>query len=594
MADVGAADLIITIDAKADKAKEVLSELIKDQEHLGAGLEAAALAGVAAFAALVAGIGMSVEAFEEHEKAVRSLNLALQNQGMFSEELTKQYQETAKALEEKTGIDEDAILSGQALMQSFIGQREIAPTLTKAIVDMSVATGTDLHGAFSAVSRAVETGTLAFGRLHIQLDPTLDKSERLAKVTEILGQKFDGAAEEAVAGLGGWALVKVQFTELEKQVGEDFAPAFVTAIDLVKKTLGFLGPIVKGAADVWNEVFPTMWNLFNSFVYMTIQAAGGLGKVLYGAFHFDLKTIKEGWAEVTNVIDDGLDVFEKDQDKSRASEIKKIQVQNQKKKELADQQNQEDQARDRLRAEAEELKNQVAVLEITEQGSKILELKKRQLSDLEKAAKTHDKATAAALKADAAAQVKEAQTLGKTLLDVDKAFHTQKIQQLQQGLSEAASMQQSHNSTLKAIGKAAAIADIIINTESSVVKIISGFSAIPFIGYELGLAVAGAMIAYSGERIANVVAANKGGIILPPGVGSLLGQDTVPAMLTPGELVVPKQNFEEVVGAVKGARSGDSEGSGPTQIELAFKGDAIHMIEAKIIQRQRLRTSLIR
>lgn len=589
---VGAADLIITIDAKADKAKEVLSDLIKEQEGLGAGLELAALAGVAAFAALVAGIGMSVEAFEEHDRAVRGLNLSLQNQGMFSDELTKKYQETAKALEEKTGIDEDAILSGQALMQSFIGQREIAPELTKAIVDMSVATHSDLTTAFNAASRAVETGVLAFGRLHIQLDPTLDKSERLAKIQEILGQKFGGAAEEAVQGLGGWALVKVQFSELEKQVGEDFAPAFVEAIGVVRKTLGFLGPIVKAAADTWNEVFPTMWNLFNSFVYMTIQAAGGLGKVLYGAFHFDLKTIKEGWAEVTNVIDDGLEVFEADQDKSRASEIKKIVTQNQKKKDLADQQNREDDARDRARADAEALKNQIAILEVTEQGSKILELKKRQLADLEKAAKSHDKATQDALKKDAADQQKQADTLGKALLKLDSQFHTQKMQQLQQGLSEAASMQNSHNATLKAIGKAAAIADIIINTESSVVKIISGFSAIPFIGYELGLAVAGAMIAYSGERIANVVAAADGGLI----TGGIPGRDSVPVMAMPGELVVPTRNFDEVVRSVAASRAGEGGGGGGGEydVQISFQGDAMELLEGKIIQRQRLRTSLIR
>lgn len=58
------------------------------------------------------------------------------------------------------------------------------------------------------------------------------------------------------------------------------------------------------------------------------------------------------------------------------------------------------------------------------------------------------------------------------------------------------------------------------------------------------------------------LAANKGGMV-PRNMG-IPGVDSVSALLTPGELVVPEQNFDEVVNAVASQRSASNGGSGGT------------------------------
>jgi hypothetical protein len=78
-------------------------------------------------------------------------------------------------------------------------------------------------------------------------------------------------------------------------------------------------------------------------------------------------------------------------------------------------------------------------------------------------------------------------------------------------------------------------------------NIYKGFATIPIIGPALGVAGAAAAVAFGAERISQVTAAADGGLI----EGGVQGRDSVPALLMPGELVVPRRNFNDVVGAVQ-------------------------------------------
>lgn len=121
-----------------------------------------------------------------------------------------------------------------------------------------------------------------------------------------------------------------------------------------------------------------------------------------------------------------------------------------------------------------------------------------------------------------------------------------------QAFGELAQLQQSSNSTLKGIGKAAALANIVIKTAESALNIYAGFSTIPIVGPILGVAGAAAAVAFGAEQFGKVSAAADGALVS----GGIPGKDSVPYMLEPGELVVPKRNFEEVVGGVQNQRGG--------------------------------------
>jgi hypothetical protein len=154
-------------------------------------------------------------------------------------------------------------------------------------------------------------------------------------------------------------------------------------------------------------------------------------------------------------------------------------------------------------------------------------------------------------------------------------------------------LQNSNNKTLKGIGKAAAIADITIKTAQSAMNIYNGFSTIPIIGPALGIAGAAAAIAYGAEQIGKVKGAKKGGIM----TGGIRGVDSIPAMLTPGELVAPEKNFDEVVNAVANQRLQQQGFGGPggdMHLTIGFTDNAVEILEKKLYERQRNGTASVR
>lgn len=178
---------------------------------------------------------------------------------------------------------------------------------------------------------------------------------------------------------------------------------------------------------------------------------------------------------------------------------------------------------------------------------------------------------------------------GAAYAAINQALNSSEVQGFKQATGELVQLTQSKNSTLKAIGKAATISQIAIKTAESAMNIYAGFSAIPFIGPALGLAGAIAAVAFGAEQISNVVAAADGGMI----TGGMAGRDSVPALLMPGELVVPTRNFDEVVSSVAATRNSESgSGEGFARIELSFTDDIMDFIETKLVERRNLSLSI--
>jgi len=116
----------------------------------------------------------------------------------------------------------------------------------------------------------------------------------------------------------------------------------------------------------------------------------------------------------------------------------------------------------------------------------------------------------------------------------------------------------SNNNELKAIGKAATIIQIGISTAEAALKTYAAVAWIPFVGPGLGFGLAATLIAFGAEQASNVAAMKTGGVV--PGSGS---GDIVPAMLEPGELVVPKDITAEILKrqGARGMREGGVVGA---------------------------------
>jgi hypothetical protein len=115
-----------------------------------------------------------------------------------------------------------------------------------------------------------------------------------------------------------------------------------------------------------------------------------------------------------------------------------------------------------------------------------------------------------------------------------------------------AQMIDSENEETKNIAKAAAITQMGISTAQSALQSYNSVAWIPYVGIPLGIGLAAVVAGYGLGKINEIRAMKTGGIV--PGVGD---QDTVPAILTPGELVIPKKETQELIKAMNGRKMAD-------------------------------------
>lgn len=171
---------------------------------------------------------------------------------------------------------------------------------------------------------------------------------------------------------------------------------------------------------------------------------------------------------------------------------------------------------------------------------------------------------------------------GQAIATLNKTLNSQEVQGAATAAGQLAQLQNSKNSTLKAIGKRAAQAQIAIDTARGAIAAYTSLAGIPIIGPALGAGAAAALIAYGAERVSEVNAAQRGGIVPNVGGGS---RDRVPMLLEPNELVVPKALAPDFIQSVgrPDAQAEQSSGGG-TIVQIGIEDDATDFITAK--QRQ--------
>jgi len=176
---------------------------------------------------------------------------------------------------------------------------------------------------------------------------------------------------------------------------------------------------------------------------------------------------------------------------------------------------------------------------------------------------------------------------GKNLADFRSFVNSEEVQGAKTAAQELSQLQNSKNKELKAIGKAAALVNIAISTQEGAIKAYSSLAGIPIVGPALGAAAAAALVAYGAERTANVAGLNRGGFV--PGAGNT---DTVPALLTPGELVVPKEIAPSFMDEVAARGAYNDYNAGPTEIVLTLRDSLSELIEAEFNERENLNISI--
>lgn len=725
-------ELVIKISGDVEGYKASLNDAEAATEELQATLGQVSIAGGAALFALSAGVYKTVEALNVEARALDEVALAMQNQGVYTRELFKAYRDVAEAIEEKTGVDADAISSAQASAQAIIGQIAITDELTRATVDFAAGTKQELSGAFEAVARGIEGNVRGLKAYGIVIEEGLTKQERYSRIQEALKQRYDGQAEAVAKATGSTALLSAAVGNLEKEIGRRFAPTFdlmvgtlttfITKLKDNKPLLDFIGALTAGgiafgasalalaglikgyeiyrlvvaagtvqtaasnlmlgvgttaaagqatfsltaliaalrgaslatkalvgatgigllviiASEIylnWSTIFPRLQAIYAGFVKAVIGLGQPLANFWDSLKNFDIAGMRKAGADAAKALKEGFDTAvapikveaaktggpgDQDQDKAKAeaagkrslasaeqaareAATRKAQLEvmifeearvskellDLKKEEAATLLQMEDEknaglrgilqqhlddvrAEQALQIEQDKERRLILAEEILAENEEFqamsVEQKLRFIQQnqqiLEQGILTEKTAKEKAINDQAKMDIEnrnrfllDQQKFGTAYAMINKAMHSAVFEGSKQAFGELAQLTQSSNSTLKSIGKAAAIANIIIQTAQSAMNIYAGFSAIPIVGPALGIAGAAAAIAFGAEKVSMVNAAADGALVK----GGIPGRDSVPFMLQQGELVVPRENFEDVIGSTRAAREAERVGGG--------------------------------
>lgn len=453
----------------------------------GLGSAAAAVGtGLAAFGAA------AVASFRESEKATNELNQAMINQGVYTTELSQKYSEMASKLEGLTQFADEQVTSAQATLQTFIGQREVTEELTKATLDLAAAKKIDLASAAQLIGKSIGGETNALSRYGVEIDKTADKTTQMAQAIQGLNSKFGGQAEAAAKGLGTLEQLKNAVDNVLEKVGERLAPfiafftkqltAFATELQSNTSFVNSLDASILGLS----KVFLTLKSVAMGAIATISGELGILGEVVTQVMSGNFAQAKDAWA--TGHAELGEMV--KERTSQLALELDEL---------------------DNAKAATDEAKRQNELMMIQQSEDRKREIKIQSNQSMFTAEQQH----AAKL---LGIELKKKEDLKK----LDEA----KVAAQKDTLTTIASLQNSSNKTLAAVGKAAALTQIAIDTPMAISKALAAFPP-PFnfaAAGAVGVAMAAQAARVSGIQLAEggIVRAQPGGVQATIGEG---GQD---------------------------------------------------------------------
>ena len=655
------ADVIIKIKGDNSDFKSALDDSASSTEDFSLSLTSIAAIATAAFAVVSAAVYKSLDAYKESEAASNKLALSLQNQGLYSKQLLEAYKDQAAELQRLTGIDDDSIIKGQAQLQSMIGRVKITKEMSAAAVDLGAALGGDASAGFEVLGRAIDGNSRGLKQLGIEIDEHLTREERTQQILQKVAQSYGGLAITQNQGLGSARGLKSAIGDLAEDFGARLAPAVSGATKMLTEFFQSLHDKNVKAADPLEQIDVKIKNMKGSIE--SLKTTGSFSGLNADQLTASLKEANKQLELLGIVRDDiikGRRGSRLEQDPAKEAAAKKAQQielrteseeresrkihlealreqRSQASAEVVKITNDESEtlaklSQEKNQAQRDALSQHLADIRIQKQEAMAADAEDEQTLKDDILAKNEEYQTltaeqqsqfreqnAVALKAslDNESQALSSAALTKAKIQatennrfladkqkhnaayatLNRFMHSEELQGAATAAGELAQLTQSQNSTLKAIGKVAAVADITIKTAKSAMNVFEGMTAaIPGpVGVSLGIAGAAAAVAFGGEKIALALSAADGGLI----TGGITGRDSVPAMLMPGELVVPSRNYSEVVNAVASQRNQLGEnagavggvGGGSMQVLIGFDGsEAEQVITARQTEARSLGT----
>jgi len=470
---------------------KVSTEGEKSIDGLNKSINALAVGGAAAFAALSAVVYKSIEAFADSERGINELTRAMVNNGIYSTDLKNRYLQMAGALEELTGVNDDEIIGAQKILQSYIGQKEITQELLKATLDLAAGKKMSLAAASEIVGKSIGTETDALKKQGIEFDNNTRGAARYESVIAAVEKRHGGLAEEQVKGVGVTKQFHNAVDALLKNMGSRFAPVFKRSTELAIKFIKAITPesAANNLSKLTRELNAAGARLAEVERMMrTDPKMAELDlKIAQQAYAEKLKAVRAYYAQEAALKQES-DAEKRETDAQKHQEDLETQIARQEEKLLIQQGNYAVELASDQEKESVKLQNQIKLIDEQikneDDGAKKLMLLKQ--------------------KGQLAQKLFEDQLAKQKVKDQTDTFAT------------IATLQTSSNKTLATIGKAAALTQIAIDTPVAVGKAMSAFP--PPFNFAAAAAVGAAMAAQAAKVMGVQLA--DGGIVMPSAGGT--------------------------------------------------------------------------
>jgi len=263
----------------------------------------------------------SITAALADEKAMRSLEIALQNVGAAHQ--TGPIEGFIDALARESGVADDLLRPSFQRLVTATGDVALSQQNLQLAMDISAGTGRDLEAVTTALARAFTGSTTGLSRLGAGLDANLLKSKDMDAITTALSEKFAGQASAAADTYQG----KINKLSIAVDEGKELiGVALLKAVDDISEAFGGTG----GMADAVDASAQAMAD-FITGVSISINPladfVGGINRSTGSTFDFAdiLKVAYLPFSPLINAtekyIDSGADARKRMEDQSASSAV---------------------------------------------------------------------------------------------------------------------------------------------------------------------------------------------------------------------------------------------------------------------------------
>lgn len=264
-----------------------------------------------ALGAVVDFAGGAIDAAKESAAVNAQLEAVLKSTGQAAGVTADMARDLAGALEKTSLFEDEAVLAGENLLLTFtnIG-KDVFPTATQAIVDMSQSLGQDMKSSAIQVGKALNdpiAGITALTRVGVSF--TEEQKEQIKAMVEAgdvagaqklilaeLNKEFGGSAKAASDAAGASERLKDRQNELSEQIGAKLLPV---QLAISEAKLKFVDILV-------TKVIPTIESLYQKYWPALAQAIDAIRPVVEFAVNFVIAKIEgfiqffEGIVEVVS------------------------------------------------------------------------------------------------------------------------------------------------------------------------------------------------------------------------------------------------------------------------------------------------------